>query len=288
MTRPYAIACVVGLMIVWGSTFVVTKAAVGEIPPFTLAALRFGIATLTFVPIVIARGGFARLPRPLPVGPLLLMALTGIAVFTAGFNLALMYGSAVQGSLIFAFVPAAVAIAAILALKERVSRRRVMGILLSVGGVALVAAGGEADTTSPNPLLGAICMLGAVIAWAVYTVIAKRLADADQIVVTACISGLGTLILAPLAAMELFQRPLAMPSVQAWVGVIYLSVIASALAYLLYNLALRVLDASLVGALSNLDPIVGVITSVLFLGESLGGQQVVGGLIALVGMWLAT
>jgi drug/metabolite transporter (DMT)-like permease len=216
------------------------------------------------------------------------MSLTGVAVFIAGFNLALEYGSAVQGSLIFAFGPAAVAIAAVLALKERVSRRRAIGILLSVGGVALVAAGGEADTTSPNPVLGAICMLAAVVAWAIYTVVAKRLADADQIIVTACISAIATLMLAPFAAMELLQQPLAMPSAEAWLSIIYMGVIASALAYLLYNLALRVLDASLVGALSNLDPIVGVITSVLFLGESLGGQQVFGGLVALVGMWLAT
>lgn len=275
-------------MVMWGTTFAVTKAAVREIPPFTLAVLRFGIATLTFVPIVIARGGFARLPRPLPVGPLLVMSLTGVAVFIAGFNLALGYGSAVQGSLIFAFGPAAVAIAAVLALKERVSRRRAIGILLSVGGVALVAAGGEADTGSPNPVLGAICMLAAVVAWAIYTVVAKRLADADQIIVTACISALATLMLAPFAAMELLKQPLAMPSAEAWLSIVYMGVIASALAYLLYNLALRVLDASLVGALSNLDPIVGVITSVLFLGESLGGLQVFGGLVALIGMWLAT
>jgi drug/metabolite transporter (DMT)-like permease len=199
-----------------------------------------------------------------------------------------MYGSAVQGSLIYAFVPAAVAIAAVVALNERVSRRRTFGILLSVAGVALVAVGGEKDAASPNPMLGAVWMLATVVAWAVYTIIAKRLSGGDQIVVIASISAIGTMMLLPFAAIELMQDPRPMPSAQAWIGIVYLGVIASALAYLLYSLALRVLDASLVGALSNLDPIVGVITAMLFLGEPLEGWQVVGGAIALVGMWLAS
>ena len=82
LSRSQAVAGVIALMIVWGSTFVVTKAAVVEIPPFTLAALRFAIATVVLVPIAVARGGVTRLPRPVPIVPLLLMALTGIALFT--------------------------------------------------------------------------------------------------------------------------------------------------------------------------------------------------------------
>jgi drug/metabolite transporter (DMT)-like permease len=288
LSRPLAIAGVVVLMIVWGSTFVVTKAAVRDIPPLTLATLRFAIATLTLLPIVLWRGGLSRLPKPFPLAPLLWMSLTGTALFTAGFNLALLHGSAVQGSLIYAFVPAAVAIAAVIALKEKVSRRRTIGIALSVGGVALVAAGGQAEASSPHPLLGAMWMLITVVVWAIYTVIAKRLANADQLVVITCISAIGTLMLLPFAAFELMQSPREMPSMQAWIGAAYLGSIAGALAYLVYNIALRVLDASLVGALSNLDPIVGVVTAVIFLGESLDGWQMIGGLVALAGMWLAS
>jgi drug/metabolite transporter (DMT)-like permease len=79
-----------------------------------------------------------------------------------------------------------------------------------------------------------------------------------------------------------------MPSLQASRGIAYLGVVASAAAYLVYNLALRELDASLVGVLSNLDPIVGVATSVVFLGESLNTGQMGGGALALLGMWLAS
>ena len=125
--RSTALVSLILIMMVWGSTFVVTKAAVAEVPPLTLSVLRFLIAAIVLAPIAAARGGLAALPRPLPAKPLLIMGLTGIALFHIGFNYALAFGSAAQGALIFALVPAAVAVAAVLGLKERLSRRRVAG-----------------------------------------------------------------------------------------------------------------------------------------------------------------
>jgi drug/metabolite transporter (DMT)-like permease len=68
---------------------------------------------------------------------------------------------------------------------------------------------------------------------------------------------------------------------------LFLGALASAVAYVVYSWALRELDASLVGAYFTLDPIVGVATAVVFLGEELRGGQIVGGVIAIIGMWLA-
>ncbi|HEY4369830.1 MAG TPA: DMT family transporter [Steroidobacteraceae bacterium] len=287
--RILALASLVVLMIVWGGTFVVTKAAAREIPPLTLAALRFIVASMVLVPIAVMRGGFKRLPRPVPLATLVLMALSGTALFTVGFNYALVYASASQGALIYALGPAAMALAAVLFLGESPSKRRIMGIALSVCGVALVVAAGEKDSSSPRPLLGALWMLGVVVSWAGYTVFAKRLANADQVIVTACVVVIGAVVLMPAAAIELMQsRSMPPPpSLQAWLGVLFLGVVASALAYIVYGYVLRELDASLVGAYTNLDPIIGVLTAVLFLGETLHGGQVAGGFIALAGMWLA-
>jgi drug/metabolite transporter (DMT)-like permease len=286
--RPLAIVAIIALMIVWGATFVVTKAAATEIPPSTLALLRFLIASAVLVPIAWSRGGLALLPRPIPLGALALMALSGIALYTIAFNYALVYASATQGALIYAVLPAAIALAAVAFLKERPTRRRIAGILLSICGVALVIAAGEKGGDSPHPLLGAWWMIGAVVAWTAYTVIAKRLAGANQIIVTTSISLLGVLMLAPLSGVELMQTPWPTPSLQAWAGMLFLGVIASALAYIVYSFALRELDATLVGVFTNLDPIVGVLTAVVFLGETLHGGHVTGGAIALVGMWLAS
>jgi hypothetical protein len=92
----------------------------------------------------------------------------------------------------------------------------------------------------------------------------------------------------PAAAVELALVPWPDPSLQGWLGTLFLGGIASALAFVVYSRALRELDASLVGAYLNLDPIVGVLTAVILLGEALGVWQVVGGVVALAGMWLAS
>jgi drug/metabolite transporter (DMT)-like permease len=275
------------VMIVWGLTYVVTKAAVREIPPLTLAVLRNVIAAGVLVPIAIARGGSMSLPRPLPLLPLVWMGLTGIVILTVGFNYGLVYGSASQGALVYALSPAAVAVAAVLGLQETLSRRRIAGIILSVAGAAVVVLSGEIDRSAPRPLIGALFMFAGIVAWAYYTVVAKRLPKADQVVVIAWVSVIGMVMLLPFAVVELLQSPTPEPTLNAWLGALFLGAVASAVAYVVYNWVLRELDASLVGAYFTLDPIVGVATAVLFLGEVLREGQAMGGVIALLGMWLA-
>jgi drug/metabolite transporter (DMT)-like permease len=275
------------LMMVWGSTYVVTKAVVRGIPPLTLAVLRYLIAAGVLLPIAIARGGSMRLQRSLPIAPLVWMGLTGIAILTVGFNYGLVYGSASQGALVYALSPAAVALAAVLGLHEAISKRRLAGIVLSIAGAAVVVASGKVNPAAPRPFVGAFCMLAGVAAWAIYTVIAKRLANADQVVAITWVSIIGTAMLLPLATIELLHSPMPRLTLEGGLGTLYLGAIASALAYVVYSRLLRELDASLVGAYFTLDPIVGVGTAVVFLGEPLRPGQVIGGIIAIVGMWLA-
>lgn len=286
--RSLAIVGLVALMIVWGSTFAVTKVAAREIPPLTLAALRFLIAAIVLVPIALSRGGLGRLPRPVPWFSLVLMALSGTAAFAIAFNYALVYASASQGALIYALVPVAIALAAVLFLYEKPSKQRVAGIVLSILGVALVVAAGESGIDAPHPVLGAWWMLGAVVSWTAYTVLVKRLAEVDHVVTIAIVTAIGAAMLMPLSILELMDAPLSNPSMSGWAGLLFLGIAASALAYIVYGYALRELDASLVGVYTNLDPIVGVAIAVLFLGETLYAGQIVGGLITFLGMWLAS
>jgi drug/metabolite transporter (DMT)-like permease len=288
-SRAVALAATVLLMVIWGTTYIVTKVAIREFPPLTLAFLRFLVTALVLLPFAISAGGLKRLPRPLPLGTLVSMALTGFVLYYVGFNCALEYGSASQGALIQALLPAAVALAAVIVLKERISRLRIAGIMLAVCGVALIVAGGKSDSASPNPLLGGLFMLGSVGVWALYTVQTKKVADWEPTVLLTTIASIGTVLQIPLVVWELAQRPEPLAvTMQGWASVVFLGAVASGFGLLIYNRALQVLDASLMGAYINLVPIVGVLTAVLFLGEALHGWQIVGALLALLGMWLAS
>ena len=286
--RAAALAAIVTAMIIWGSTFVVTKSAAQQFPPLTLGFLRFAFGSLALAALLRARGQKLAPWRAAPWPQLLLLAFTGVAVFTSAFNYALFYGSAAQGTLLYALVPAAVAVCAALILREQLTKRRVLGVALSIGGAVLLVAGGEGETLhAPAPLAGAAFMLGAVLAWAIYTVIAKSVAHADLMQVTLAIAILGAALLLPASAIELAVLGRPTPSAAGWLGMLYLAVLASAVAYVLYGFALKNLDASTVGVYNNIDPVVGLVIA-FALGETLAWLQAGGAAIVLAGMWLAS
>lgn len=286
--RTFAIVSLVLVMGIWGSAFTVTKAA--GVPPALLALLRFGLASAILLPLALARRSqVAR--RPSGAREWLLAAAMGLCGFTlhqAGSNLALAYTTATQGALIQSIIPVATAMLAALVLHERPSARRVLGIGLSLAGVAALVLAAAPSEHASSPLIGGAIMVGAVLMWACYTILAKRLADLDQLAVTAYSSVFGTLFLIPLALAE--AGGLAFPAITArgWMAVLYLGVLSSAMANLVYNRALTVLDAGQTATFINLVPIVGVAIAVIFLGEPILALQLAGGAVALVGVWLAT
>src|SRR5262249_22251447 len=156
-------------------------------------------------------------------------------------------------------------------------------IVLSVGGIALVVGAGAREAQARNPLLGALLMAGSVIAWAAYTVFAKRIAHADPFVVTASTSAIGTVMLIVSALWGLRHHSWPSISTRDWLGMAYLGAFSSAGGFLFYSRALRDLEASEAGVYLNLAPLVGVFSSVLILGEALQPVQILGGAIALFG-----
>jgi drug/metabolite transporter (DMT)-like permease len=132
-----------------------------------------------------------------------------------------------------------------------------------------------------------------VICWALYTALAKRVTGLDSLVVTVAVMGTGAILLLPLAGYEVIAAHLAGEGLRAlpplsWLSVLYLGVVASGFAYLLYNASLQHLDASAVGVYTNLIPIVGVLTGVIVLGEPLSTRAIIGGLVVMLGVWITS
>lgn len=287
-SRPLAIVALLAVMVVWGSTFVVTKAGMAELPPLTMAFIRVTIGTLVLLPIAIPRMRASH--STLPWKWIWLMGLVGVTVYYVVFNSSLAYTSASQGALVQSSIPAVTALIAVLWLREAASAMRVFGIVLSIVGVLIVFAGGstQASGAAPQPVLGNLLMFASVVCWGWYTAMAKRVAESDAIVVTTWVTGIGAAMLLPLAVYELWGQPLPRPSAGALLGVAYLGVFASGAGYVLYNFALKGMAASQVGVFTNLIPIVGVLTGVIALGEPLAWQAIVGGIVVMLGVWLTS
>jgi drug/metabolite transporter (DMT)-like permease len=287
-SRPLSIVLLLIAILIWGGAYVVTKGGLSELPPMMFALLRYGVASIVLVPLALARGGLAKLPRPVPWKTLILMAISGVSLYYFLFNGALFYTTASQVALIQSSFPAIVAIMAVLWLRERLSRRRIVGIVLAIAGVVLIVARSETDASAQDPVLGNLLAFASVLAWSVYTMLAKRLAKADAIAVTAVVAVLGTIMLVPAAVIEKGDISLSSISTDGWLRIIYLGALASAAAYLLYNRALRDIDASLAGTFVNLSTVLGVIAGVIFLDESITPLAILGGAMVLGGVWVSS
>ena len=285
-SRAGASLMLVAVMVVWGASVPVSKAAVAEVPPLLLAWLRFAIAALLLWPAYRARRRAGA--SAIALRPALSLGLTGIALYYLGYNVGLMYTSATHAALIMSATPAITLMLAAVWLRERFTPSAVAGIVLSIAGVLLIVSGRTAGAHAPDPLLGNALIIAAVGAWAVYTILAKRSADLDPLVVTVATSVAGVALLTPAVVVEYALGARMALTTTGFAAVVYLGVLASALGYVMYSASLRVLGAAQASTYLNLLPVIGVASAMLLLGERIDARTLAGGVAVLAGVALAT
>ncbi len=270
-------------VLVWGCSYAVTRATVQEIPPFTLAFLRFALATLLVWPL-------ARRHRQVAVAPedrrsLFLLGFTGVTLYFGFENLGLKFTTASHGALIIATIPLFTETARAL-LRRRLPHPRILtGLLSAFAGVVLIVGRGAGTAT----LAGDLLVFGAVPTWVWYTFLAKRLVlRYPNLLLTFRIMAVGTLTLLAPALAESLMFPFPRPSLEAWAGVAFLGVVCSALAFHLWNQAIPALGVMMTNNLLNGIPLVGVVTGVIALGEPLTGNILLGGALIVGGVLLAS
>ena len=283
-------------MFFWGGTFVAGKWAVGEAPPFFVAFLRFAIASLVLWALVAwrKRGSDPRFPIPgdwAQWAELFSLGLTGVFLYNFVFLTGLSWTSATNGSLIVAFNPMLTAVLSALWLKERVRPVQAGGFLLALLGVGVVVTRGSIAvmrSLSFNP--GDLLMLGAPLAWALYTILGKKvLARFPPLVATAYAALFGTLLLLPAAAIEgSLLTGATRLSVYGWMSVLQLALLGTVVGFVWWYDGVAELGAARASVFVNLVPIFGVLLSALILSERLNVSQLAGGILVGVGVGIGT
>src|SRR5690348_8495329 len=100
------------VMIIWGSSFAVTKNSVNAVPPVFFALLRMTVASVLLLIVAQFRGGTSKIPKPVPWIIIGLMGLTGTCLYYICFNISLQYTTASVGALIQSFIPIVTALLA--------------------------------------------------------------------------------------------------------------------------------------------------------------------------------
>lgn len=285
-TDRTAYVLLTAMAICFGGTWVAGAVAVDAAPPFTIAAVRFGIASV----LLYAWARLAGRPlSPLRRNDWALVAglgLTAIAGYNWLFLTGLTLAPASDGAIIVpGLAPVFTVILAGILLRERLGLRGYIGLAVAAIGLYLVV--NPTGATDDRRLLGDLMFLAGAACWGVYSVLARVASRRfDAVSTTLYGTALGTLILIPLALLEGGLDRLARAPADALAGMAYLALFGTVAAFVLLNMGVARIGAARASAFALLVPIIGVLSSVALLDERLGSLTVVGGAIVLIGLWL--
>jgi drug/metabolite transporter (DMT)-like permease len=288
------------MALIWGSNYSIVKSAFAEVPPHAFNGARLVIASTIFLAlIVLARlarrssesdGGRSVFYTPAPITRADWLKLAGLGVvghfvYQVFFIGGLARTSVANSSLLLAATPVAIAIVSAVLGRERIGRWHWIGGAISICGIYLVVGRG-ADVSSES-LAGDLMVLGAVACWTVYTLGAGRLMERHSpLGVTGLSMAIGTLFYVPAVWSELARVNWNALSASAWVKIVYSSVFALCVAYMIWYTAVQRIGSARTSVYSNLIPIVALLVATVWLGEPISAVKLAGAALVLVGIAL--
>lgn len=269
-------------VILWGISYISIKIVVSEVPPITMALIRFLITTIILLTIVKRVEPSSKLQRE-DFFKMIMSGFFGITLYFYFENTGLKFTTASNASLIASIIPILAIIMDILIFKTKVLATHILGISCAMIGTYLtITANGQLDFTS-STFKGNSFVVCAMISWTLYTLLNKALQNRYSGLFLITYQTLfGTLILTPASFFEYNQWHIF--SLVALINILFLAVFCSALCYFFYVYALKTLDVAITTLYLNLVPIVGVISGYLVLNESILPIQILGGLIIILGI----
>lgn len=218
----------------------------------------------------------------------LYLGFFGVTVNQICFTTGLRFTSVSHAAIIVGMGPIYILALAVLLRLERATGHKVIGMLIALLGIALLASENGISLHSASLEGDAITMTGSI-GFAMYVVLGKRVAGKyDPLTMTAFNHFAGALIVLPVAIYEaanLYRGGNWQLPWQAWAAVLYMAIFSSALAYVFYFWLLRYLEASQLSAFTYLLPVLATILGIVWLGEKGSWSQVLGGVIALCGVY---
>ena len=278
------IMAILAAVILWGGSFAGMRVALKELSTWMVMWLRMMCALLILLPFIVKLKNVPYRPgdwkRLLP-----LVLLQPCFYFLLESN-ALCYTTASQAGVISASVPLMVALGAAVFLSERLTRRVVAGLSLSIVGVAGLTFLGTPDGTAQNALLGNAMELGAMACAAGNMLLVKKLSRRyNPWMLTAFQVMAGALFFSP--GVSSLQMPTEVWSVELVLVLVYLGGFVTLGAFGLYNWGMSRITATRASAFIKLVPVTAVFFGWVLLGERLNLPQGLSALCIMGGVWLS-
>lgn len=275
-------------VVVWGASFIATKVALRDVAPMTVVWLRFAMGVIILGAAVAARGQFAPAPRR-ELGYFAALGFLGITFHQWLQANGLVTAQATTTAWIVATTPIFIALLGGLVLREELGVQRVAGIGLAAAGVLLVVSKGDLSSLAAGSIgaPGDFLVLLSAPNWAVFSVLSRRgLRTHPAARMMFYVMGMGWLFVSLLFFAGPGLGDVSRLTLAGWLGVGFLGIFCSGLAYIFWYDALQSVPASQVGTFLYIEPLVAVGVAAVVLNESLPLAALLGGGIILLGVWL--
>jgi drug/metabolite transporter (DMT)-like permease len=273
------------MALIWGVNFSVVKFATEVMSPLAFTGLRVMLAAVVLLSLVFVRGG--TFPTRREILTLMTLGMLGNGLYQILFVEGVARTKVGNAALIVAAAPAFIAIMSRAGGIERVGRRVLLGIALSLGGVIIVVLGSAHASNGNVTLLGTLLVFLGTLCWTTFTVLlqpyARRLDPIQLSAFTMLGGSLPLLIATPRALIATDWSRL---GIQGWGAVFYASVISMGVAYLFWYRGLRVLGPTRTAVYSNLQPVIAILVAWVFLHEAPTVWQGVGTATIMTGLFL--
>ncbi|MCR4428552.1 MAG: DMT family transporter [Caldiserica bacterium] len=269
----------------WGNAFVGIKIALEEMSPFTLTLVRFFLASLFFLGGILLAFRKIPLPEKSEIATLIALGFLGGVIYHLALNYGEQFIPAGTASLVIGSSPIFTAILASIFLKERISSRGILGIVLAFGGLFLVSWRGSGEALRLGSLTGFLAVFLSTLSWSIYPILAKKIVrKRGPLFVSAYMQFFAFFALLPFSFLPLSQGFSFSPS--SWMAVLFLAFFCTFLGYAFYNQALNSLGATVTSSYVYLVPVVALFFSWVLLKENLNFLGIFGASAVVLGVYL--
>ncbi|MGH2898278.1 MAG: DMT family transporter, partial [Solirubrobacteraceae bacterium] len=270
---------------IWGVNFSVVKFGTSLVDPLAYNGVRISIAAAVLCVIVWV--GRTPLPPARTILALLALGVLGNGIYQYFFIEGIARTRASDAALVVAATPAFIAIISRVRGIERVTTRGVLGIALSVSGIALVVLGTARATDGRASLIGDLLVLLGSAAWAIFTVLLKPYTErVDGIQLSAFTMAGGALTFLAVASPAIVAASWSTMPPLGWVAIAFSAVFALVIAYYFWYRGVRVIGPTRTAMFSNLQPVIAVLMAWVLLGETPTAWQCVGAASIMTGLLL--
>ncbi len=274
-------------MCIVGSSVVAGKLIVQSFPVFLASELRFLVATIILVPILLKVEGVPSL-RKKDYLYLFLQALTGVFLF----NIFMLYGltrtTATEAGLITSTIPACTGLLSYFLLKEKLTKNIIIGICLATIGTMTINAPGMLGTSNTTYLsvVGNLLVFGAIMCESLFIIFGKFVSQrVSALAISTIVSCFGTILFLPFALYESRQFAYDKVSFTEWGLIMYFGIVVTVIAFILMHLGIAKVSANMAGILTGFLPISSIALASFVLGEAISSIQLVGCALILVALY---